>query len=403
MALTDTALKALKPKDKPYTVADERGLYVEVFPTGGIVWRYRYRIGARREKLTLGKYPALTLKNARLKRDEAAQAAAMDKSPAQQKQLAKRAAAEATTVAEFGERFFREMVNKDRADTTIPRRYFDKNIVPAIGAKAVRDVTTEDVRAIIWKKKDEGFDAAAGQVRGVLKRLFDYAMTAGLVAVNPVLALPMRHVHRAKSRDRALSSDEIRLFLRAAIESNIRRQFKLALHLILLTMVRKSELLLAKWDHVDFDAAEWHIPAEHSKTGKPHIVYLSRQSIEMFRELQTLASGSELVLPSRSSLARPFAANALNDALKVALIGQDIPAFTIHDLRRTASTLLHENGWPSDVVEKALNHTIGGVRGVYNRAEYEPQRREMLQFWADCIEQLLTTGKVILGKFRQVA
>ena len=237
----------------------------------------------------------------------------------------------------------------------------------------------------------------------MLKRLFDYAMTAGLVAVNPVLALPMRHVHRAKSRDRALSSDEIRLFLRAAIESNIRRQFKLALHLILLTMVRKSELLLAKWDHVDFDAAEWHIPAEHSKTGKPHIVYLSRQSIEMFRELQTLASGSELVLPSRSSLARPFAANALNDALKVALIGQDIPAFTIHDLRRTASTLLHENGWPSDVVEKALNHTIGGVRGVYNRAEYEPQRREMLQFWADCIEQLLTTGKVILGKFRQVA
>ena len=403
MALTDTALKALKPKDKPYTVADERGLYVEVFPTGGIVWRYRYRIGARREKLTLGKYPALTLKNARLKRDEAAQAAAMDKSPAQQKQLAKRAAAEATTVAEFGERFFREMVNKDRADTTIPRRYFDKNIVPAIGAKPVRDVTTEDVRAIIWKKKDEGFDAAAGQVRGVLKRLFDYAMTAGLVSVNPVLALPMRHVHRAKSRDRTLSPDEIRLFLRAAIESNVRRQFKLALHLILLTMVRKSELLLAKWEHVDFEAAEWHIPAEHSKTGKPHIVYLSRQSIDMFRELQALAGGSKLVLPSRSSLEKPFAANALNDALKVALIGQDIPAFTIHDLRRTASTLLHENGWPSDVVEKALNHTIGGVRGVYNRAEYEPQRREMLQFWADYIEQLLTTGKVILGRFKQVA
>lgn len=403
MALTDTALKALKPKDKPYTVADERGLYVEVFPTGGIVWRCRYRIGARREKLTLGKYPALTLKNARLKRDEAAQAAAMDKSPAQQKQLAKRAAAEATTVSEFGERFFLEMVNKDRADTTIPRRYFDKNIVPAIGAKAVRDVTTEDVRAIIWKKKDEGFDAAAGQVRGVLKRLFDYAMTAGLVSVNPVLALPMRHVHRAKSRDRALSPEEIRLFLRAAFESNVRRQFKLALHLILLTMVRKSELLLARWEHVDIDAAEWHIPAEHSKTGKPHIVHLSKQAADLFKELQKLAGGSALVLPGRGSLTKPFADNAINNALKIALAGQEIPAFTIHDLRRTASTLLHENGWPSDVVEKALNHTIGGVRGVYNRAEYEPQRREMLQFWADYIEQLLTTGKVILGRFRQLA
>ncbi len=403
MALTDTAPKALKRKDKPYTVADERGLYVEVFPTGGIVWRYRYRIGTRREKLTLGKYPALTLKNARLKRDEAAQAAAMEKSPAQQKQLAKRAAAEATTVVEFGERFFRELVSQDRADTTIPRRYFDKSIVPAIGTKPVRDVTTEDVRAIIWAKKDQGFHAAAGQVRGVLKRMFDYAMTAGLVSVNPVLALPMRHVHRAKSRDRALAPDEIRRFLRAAIESNIRRQFKIALHLILLTMVRKSELLLSRWDHVDLHAAEWHIPAEHSKTGKPHIVFLSLQSLEMFRELMALSGGSEFVLPSRGSLTQPFAKNALNNALKISLIGQDIPAFTIHDLRRTASTLLHENGWPADVVEKALNHAIGGVRGVYNRAEYEPQRREMLQFWADYIEQLLTTGKVILGRFKQVA
>ena len=149
--------------------------------------------------------------------------------------------------------------------------------------------------------------------------------------------------------------------------------------------------------------AEWHIPAEHSKTGKAHIVFLSRQSVALFKELQALAGGSALVIPGRGSLTKPFAHNSINNALKMALKGQDIPAFTIHDLRRTASTLLHENGWPSDVVEKALNHTIGGVRGVYNRAEYEPQRRDMLQFWADYIEQLLTTGKVILGRFKQVA
>lgn len=403
MALTDTALKALKPKDKPYTVADERGLYVEVFPTGGIVWRFRYRVAGKREKLTLGKYPALTLKNARVKRDEAAQAAAMDKSPARQKQLAKQTAADATTVAAFGERFFREIVAKDRKDITIPRRYFDKAIVPAIGSKPVRDVTTEDVRAIIWKKKDEGFDAAAGNIRGVLKRLFDFAMTAGLVNMNPVLALPMRHVHKAKSRDRALSPDEIRTFLIAAFESNIRRQFKIGLHLILLTMVRKSEMLLARWEHVDLEQAEWLIPAENSKTGKQHIVFLSRQAVGMFRELQALAGGSALVLPGRGSLTKPFAHNAINNALKKSLQGQDIPAFTIHDLRRTASTLLHENGWASDVVEKALNHTIGGVRGVYNRAEYEPQRREMLQFWADYIDQLLAGGRVVLGRFKAIA
>jgi integrase len=388
MALTETTLKALKPTDKPFTKADERGLYVEVFPTGGVIWRFRYRLNGKQEKLTLGKYPALTLKNARIKRDEAAQAAAMGTSPAQQKQLAKVAAADATTVAEFGERFFREIVAKDRKDVKLPRRYFDKEIVPAIGAKPVRDVTTEDVRAVIWKKKDEGFDASAAAIRGVLKRLFDYAQTAGLIAVNP---------------DRALSPAEVKVFLTAVFESNVRRQFKIGLHLILLTMVRKSELLLARWSHVDLEQAEWHIPAEHSKTGKPHIVFLATQAVALFKELKLLAGGSELVLPGRGSLTKTFADNAMNNALKIALQGQDIPAFTIHDLRRTASTLLHENGWPSDVVEKALNHTIGGVRGVYNRAEYEPQRREMLQFWANYVEQLMSTGKVIVGRFRQVA
>lgn len=403
MPLTDTAIRALKPKEGRYVVTDARGLVLEVFPTGGMLWHYRYRLNGKRERVTLGRYPALSLKLARAERDKRETMVALGQSPAAQKRLAKVAAADSTTVAEFGERFFAEIVAKDRADLTIPRRYFDKAIVPAIGTKPVRGVTTEDVRAIIWKKKDEGFDAAAGQIRGVLKRFFDYAMTAGLVTTNPVLALPMRHVHKAKTRERALSSDEIGAFLRAAFESNIRRQFKIGLHLILLTMVRKSELLLARWEHVDFEQAEWHIPAEHSKTGKPHIVFLSSQAVALFKELHALAGGSELVMPGRGSLTKPFAHNAINNALKVALHGQPIPAFTIHDLRRTASTLLHENGWASDVVEKALNHTIGGVRGVYNRAEYAPQRREMLQQWADYIEALVSTGRVILGRFKQVA
>lgn len=403
MALTDTALKALKPREKTYTVADERGLYVEVFPSGGIAWRFRYRLNGKLEKLTLGKYPALTLKNARKLRDEGASAAAMGTSPAQQKQLAKVAEADGTTLAQFAERFFREIQVKDRKDTKMPRRYLDKDILPFIGSKPIREITTEDVRAVIWRKKDHGFDAAAGQIRGVLKRLMDYAVTCGLLSANPVLALPMRHVHKAQSRDRTLSPDEVRVFLKAVFESNIRRQFKIGLHLILLTMVRKSELLLARWTDVHLDEAEWHIPAENSKTSKPHIVYLSKQAAALFRELNALAGGSELVMPGRGSLTKPFAHNAINTAQKQALQGQNIPAFTIHDLRRTASTLLHENGWPSDVVEKALNHTIGGVRGVDNRAEYADQRREMLQFWADFIEAQVNAKNVILGRFSQAA
>ena len=262
---------------------------------------------------------------------------------------------ETITVAEFGERYLREIVSKDRKDMT---------------------------------KKQGSFDAAAGALRGVLRRLFDYAVTHGLIAANPVLALPLRHVHNAKARDRALSEAEVSVFLEATRESNIRRQFKIAIQLILLSRVRKSELLLARWEHVDFDKAAWHIPAAHSKTGKSHVVYLSHQAVAHFKTLHVLACGSELVLPGRSSLTKPFAHNGINSALKVSLRGQDIPAFTIHDLRRTASTLLHEKGWLSDVVEKARNHSIGGIRGVYNRAEYEPQRRDMSQFWADHIDRL---------------
>lgn len=119
--------------------------------------------------------------------------------------------------------------------------------------------------------------------------------------------------------------------------------------------------------------------------------------LALFKELRRLAGNSDWVLPGRGTLTKPFAHNALNKALKVSLQGQEIPAFTIHDLRRTASTLLHENGWASDIVEKALNHTIGGVRGVYNRAEYADQRKQMLQFWADYLDRLAPAAELLLS------
>jgi len=231
--------------------------------------------------------------------------------------------------------------------------------------------------------------------------VFDYAVVRQRAKFNPVTALPNRFVAKPKPRTRSFSPDEIRIYLQVLYGSGIRKQFKLALHLILLTMVRKSELLLARWSEIDFENAEWRIPAEHSKTKNPHIVYLSSQALDLFRQLRELATGSELVLPGRGSLERPFAHNAMNHALKGVNFGID--QFTIHDMRRTASTLLHEAGYPSDVVEKVLNHTINGVRGVYNRAEYGAQRKEMLQFWADYVADLATEQTVISGNFKKAA
>jgi integrase len=163
-------------------------------------------------------------------------------------------------------------------------------------------------------------------------------------------------------------------------------------------LVRKSELLNARWEHVHLDEGLWEIPAENSKTGKPHLVFLSRQSVEIFRELQFLSGTSPLVLPGRSSLDKPFAHNALNHALDGVTF--PIAHFTIHDMRRTASMLLHERGFVSDVIEKALNHTMGGVRSVYNRAEYADQRRDMLQWWGDYVDSL-AVGSTNVVHFRR--
>jgi integrase len=322
---------------------------------------------------------------------------AQGESPAKQKQLRKAALAAETTVQEFGERYFADVVTRDRKDTKIVRRYLDKVLYAAMGDQPMREVTAADVQRVVFKKRDHGFPAAAADIRNLCKRMWDYALVRGVADTNPALALPVRFITKARPRTRALSPDEIRLYLQKLYQSGIRRQFKLALHLILLTLVRKSELLLAQWPHVDFDAGEWHIPEQNSKTGKPHIVFLSRQAAELFRELKALAGTSDWVLPGRGGPHRHFAHNALNKALD----GVNIPIdpFTVHDLRRTGSTRLHEAGFASDVIEKALNHTIGGARGIYNRAEYASQRREMLQFWADYVDALANEKKVILGNF----
>jgi integrase len=304
------------------------------------------------------------------------------------------------SLRDFGNQYYAEVVTRDRKKPIQMGRYLKNDIFPFIGDTKVGDLTTEDVRSVIWRKKDHGFDAAAGDIRGLMKRMLDYAVTLGLLQTNPVLALPMKHVHKVRHRDRALTQEEVGQFLRAVYTSNVRTQLKAAFHLLLLTLVRKGELMGARWEEIDTDNAEWHVPAANMKTGKPHIVYLSAQSLELFEELRRLASGSEWVLPGRGTLKKPFAHDALNKTLQNVLEGTGIERFTIHDLRRTASTLLHEAGFNSDVIEKALAHEQKGVRGIYNRAQYADQRREMLQWWADFVDtQIDEERKVVIGRF----
>jgi integrase len=227
--------------------------------------------------------------------------------------------------------------------------------------------------------------------------MFDYAVELQLVTINPGSMVATRYIGKSRKRSRALSPPEIRIYLRGIYQSNIRRQFKLALHLLLLTLTRKSELLLAQWKDVDFELGEWLIPGENAKSARPHVIYLSTQAAGLFRELQTLAAGSVFVLPGRSSIHRPFAKNALNKALEG--VSFEMPAFTVHDLRRTAATQLTEHGFASDVIEKSLAHEKLGIRGVYIVAEHAAERKRMLEWWGEHVNALMNESKVIIGNF----
>ena len=279
--LTDVAINALKPRTVRYYVTDGRGLCLEVFPTGGLSWRYRYRLNGKAEKVALGKYPEMTLKAARRKRDELASMVASGQSPATQKQHMKVAIANAATIREFGERYYKEVVLRDVNDPRNLRRWLDKEIYPVLGSKLLRDVTAADVQAIVFRKRDNGSPASAGAIRNLIKRIFDYAVVCGVALRIPALATPMRFITRARPRTRPLSAEEIGAYIQTLYRSNIRRQFKLAFHIILLTLIRKSELLFAKWRDLNLDSGEWQIPEENSKTGEPHIIYCRARSSDV--------------------------------------------------------------------------------------------------------------------------
>nr|VFJ50040.1 MAG: Integrase [Candidatus Kentron sp. FM]VFJ52482.1 MAG: Integrase [Candidatus Kentron sp. FM]VFK09545.1 MAG: Integrase [Candidatus Kentron sp. FM] len=430
MPLTDTKLRNLKPKEKTYQETDGGGLFVEVMPGGAKPWRLRYRLNGKQEKITLGDYPANTLAGARQWRDDCKALAERGLSPMKLKrgdpvpddvksevreiaqsfirdwctkamERAKAKEAERKTmdtVEAFAWRWFKEIIEPTNATPRNIRRVLEKDIIPTIGDKQIADVTVSDVLVITDRIKARGSDQMALQTRNILKRLFAYAIAREKITFNPAAAIEGKFIASARSRDVALTQDEIGRLLRGIYQSSMNRSHKLALHLLILCMVRKSELIEARWEEIDFDNAQWSIPGERMKKDRPHLVPLARQTMAMFEELKGLSSSSEWVFPSRGSLKKPISKSTLNAAVRT--LDLDVRDFVIHDFRRTASTHLHEAGFNSDWIEKALAHETKGIRGVYNRAEYVQQRREMLQWWADLVDNQIEEGrKVIIGRF----
>lgn len=430
MALSETKLKNLKPADKPYSVADGGGLFVEVMPGGTKAWRLRYRFADKQEKVSLGEYPAWSLGDARQWRDAAKDLAKRgvspmalargdsipgDLPPLVQEQAAqfvarwcvraaaKQKAQEQTkraedTVEAFAWRWFREVAEPANSNCRNIQRVLTKDVIPTIGTKLVDEVTVDDILHITDRIKARGAEQMALQTRNILKRVFAYAIARQKTRFNPAAAIEAKFIATARSRDVALTAEEIGRLLRAIYQSNINRAYKLGLHLLMLCMVRKSELIEARWSELDLERREWTITAERMKKDKAHVVPLSEQAVAMFEELRALAGDSEWVFPSRSNSKRSISKTTLNAAVRG--LQADVQSFVIHDFRRTASTHLNEHDFNGDWIEKALAHETKGVRGVYNKAEWKESRRQMLQWWADFVDSQIEEGRrVIIGRF----
>jgi integrase len=391
--LTDIALKKLKAKEKIYKVADRDGMYVAVAPSRQISFRYDYRVNGRRETLTIGRYGSdgMSLAEARERCIAARKLVAEGRSPAHEKQREKRRLTDAQNFGAVGKRWFKEarMAESTRA---MRKAIFDRDILPIWNSRLLTEITPDDLRALCNKVKDRGAPATAIHVRDIVKQIYGFAILHGEKVPNPADDVGPASIATFTPKDRSLSPTEIRIMFQELERVPTLPTIRLGLRLILLTMVRKSELLDATWDEIDFENAVWSIPKERMKRGKPHNIYLSRQALDIMIALKTCAANSRYLLPSRYDADAPMSRATFN-RITTAIVergkkkGLLLEPFTVHDLRRTGSTLLNELGFNSDWIEKCLAHEEGrSSRGVYNKAEYEPQRRHMLQEWADMVD-----------------
>lgn len=389
--LSETQIKNLKPKDKAFKVSDRDGLYLIVTPSGTKSFRFNYKINGRYETITFGRWKdQITLAEARQKLAEAKRLIAKGVSPSIEKKRSKTLLnASQGTVEDWAERFFAWKQNAPNTDRT--RRYTFKNhIKPRWGSWKLSEVRFQDIRNAVDEIVETNSPTAAIAVRHFMSYLFDFAMARDESFVeNPARRIKVATIHQCKPRERALSEEEIANFVSVLKDVPAVPQNRMGAMLLLLTMVRKNELIEAKWSEIDFEKRIWSIPAERMKMGRAHNVYLSRQVFEIFQMLKMASGGSEFIFEPFSG--RKLSKNTLNRVLMKCVEiakerGLKLDHFTPHDFRRTASTHLHEAGFNSDVIEKCLAHEQGGVRAVYNKAEYAEQRKKMLQDWADMID-----------------
>lgn len=387
-SLSDAAVRNAKSKTKPYKISDGEGLFLVVMPNGSKYWRLRYFFFGKEKLLALGVYPDVTLADARDRRAQAKKVLAAGNDPGDAKKQAKQTAVlNATNTFEaIAQEWYEQRKHEwspKTAGMVLDR--LERHIQPRLGHQPIAEINAPGVLAVLRVVEASGALEMTRRVSHIISQVFSYAIATGRAERNPVndlrgaLKTPVV-THRAYLRESELPEYLERLAAYVGTPLT-----KLALQFLLLTFVRTTELRAARWEEILWEKAEWRIPAERMKMREEHIVPLSKQAIAVLHELQQHSGTRQFIFPSETNPATFMSENTMLYALY--RMGYRHKA-TGHGFRSTASTILNEHGFRPDVIERQLAHgERNKVRAAYNHAQYLPERREMMQWWADYLDQ----------------
>ncbi len=400
MKLSDMKVKAatLPEGKKQLRLSDGAGLYLQIINSGKY-WRMNYRFGDKQKTLAIGVYPSVALKEARTKRDEAKKLLEQNIDPSQAKQHERREKQSQQSALTF-EGVAKEWLSKNKVKW-VPeysiriQNWLNNDICPWIGSLPIDEIKAVDVLAVLRKAESRGAVDTAHKLRSICGQVFRYAVATARIDSDPSRDLrgalePKMVKHRATITD----PKKVGELLRAIQSFEGTFVVQCAMKITPYLFVRPGELRQAEWSEVDLDKAEWRIPAEKMKMKQVHIVPLGDQAVEILRDLHALTGEGKYVFPSIRSAARPMSNNTVNSALR--RLGYDKSEICAHGFRGMASTILHEQGYPSDVIERQLAHQEGNeVKRSYNHARHLPERTAMMQAWADYLDGLCRGADVI--------
>ncbi|MGA1849399.1 tyrosine-type recombinase/integrase [Sphingobium yanoikuyae] len=401
--LTTIQINALKPREKPYKVADAKGLYILVNPNGSLLWRVKFRFHGIEKKMALGRYPDVGLKEARQKRDEAREQleGGVDPLAARIQAKIEAEAAARTTFRVVTDEFIEKMEREGKAPATLKKmRWFRDELQPTIGHRPIAEISAHELLNALKRFERKGHFESAIRARSFSGRVFRYAVATLRAQHNPADILRGALITpKVKHHAALLEPAKVGELLRAIDGYGGKIETRIALQLAPHVYLRPGELRKAEWGEIDFDAAVWRVPAGRTKMRKPHAVPLSTQVVTLLRELRAMGNLGSYLFPANSTFLKPICENTLNVALR--RLGFTRDEMTSHGFRSIASTLLNESGlWHPDAIERSLAHRErDSVRAAYHRGAHWEERVRMAQWWSDYLCKLRDGAEIIRPKF----